>query len=71
MLQVLNSIVDELRQAKQNLFKVPESARSVDSSWYVGMAIDPVEFSRQMSKLQISLQAEPVRGAPLPTRAQH
>jgi len=40
------------------MFQVPDTARRVDSACYVGMAINPVEFSQQLSRFQLSLQSE-------------
>ena len=47
-----------MQQAKLNMFQVPDTARRVDSACYVGMAINPVEFSQQLSRFQLSLQSE-------------
>jgi hypothetical protein len=58
MFRVLNSFVSQLQNAKQNMFKVPNTAKSVDSTWYVGMAISPAEFSQQLARMQVSLQGE-------------
>jgi hypothetical protein len=58
MLGVLKSLAGQLQNAKQEMFKVPDTARRVDSSWYVGMAIHPAEFSQQLARMQISLQSE-------------
>jgi hypothetical protein len=58
MFGVLKSFVSQLQNVKQDMFKVPDAARRVDSSWYVGMAIHPAEFSQQLSRMQLSLQSE-------------
>jgi hypothetical protein len=52
----LTSIRDRLERAKQNLFRVPETARQVDAAWYAGMAIRPADFSQQLANLQTALQ---------------
>jgi hypothetical protein len=58
MFRAINSFVSQLHEARQNMFKVPEAAMKIDSSWYAGMAINPVEYSQQLSRLQLSLQGE-------------
>jgi hypothetical protein len=58
MLRVFNSFFSQLQNAKQKMFKSPDTARRVDSTWYVGMAINPAEFSQQLSRMQLSLQSE-------------
>ncbi len=58
MFRVIDSLLSQLQDAKQNMFKVPDKARRVDSSWYVGMAINPAEFSQELSRMQLSLQSE-------------
>jgi len=56
MFRVFNSMIDKLQGARQDMFKIPDAARRVDAAWYVGMAINPVDFSQQLSRFQISLQ---------------
>ncbi len=58
MFGVLKSLVGQLQNVKQDMFKVPEAARRVEPSWYVGMAIHPAEFSQQLTRMQLSLQSE-------------
>jgi hypothetical protein len=58
MLGVLKSLVGQLQNAKQQMFKVPDAARHVEPSWYAGMAIHPAEFSQQLTRMQLSLQSE-------------
>ena len=58
MFGVLKSLVCQLQNVKQDMFKVPDAARRPESSWYVGMAIHPAEFSQQLTRMQLSLQSE-------------
>jgi hypothetical protein len=58
MLEVLKSLAGQLQNVKQDMFKVPDAARRADSSWYVGMAIHPADFSQQLTRMQLSLQGE-------------
>ena len=58
MLGVLKSLAGHLQNVKQDMFKVPDKARRVDSSWYAGMAIHPADFSQQLTRMQLSLQSE-------------
>jgi hypothetical protein len=58
MLEALKSLAGQLQNVKQDMFKVPDAARRADSSWYVGMAIHPADFSQQLTRMQLSLQGE-------------
>jgi hypothetical protein len=58
MLGVLKSLVGQLQNVKQDMFRVPDAARRADSSWYAGMAIHPADFSQQLTRMQLSLQSE-------------
>jgi hypothetical protein len=58
MLGVLKSLVRQLQNVKQDIFRVPDAARRADSSWYAGMAIHPADFSQQLTRMQLSLQSE-------------
>jgi hypothetical protein len=58
MNRVLTSLIHRIQEAKPSLFKIPDTARNVDSGWFVGMAISPTEFSQQLGRLQVSLQGE-------------
>jgi hypothetical protein len=60
MLQALKSLSERLKTARESAFQIPDSARNIDSAWYVGMAIRPADFSHQLTSLQVSLKRESV-----------
>jgi hypothetical protein len=60
----LKSLVGQLQNVKQDMFKVPDAARRAEPSWYAGMAIHPAEFSQQLTRMQLSLQSEQSSAAP-------
>ena len=62
MFGVLKSLVSQLQNVKQDMFKMPDAAKRAEPSWYVGMAIHPAEFSQQLTRMQLSLQSEQSSG---------
>ena len=56
MVDTFESATKWLRRLSESAFRVPAAAKELDSAWFAGMAIGPVEFSEQLGNLQVSLQ---------------
>jgi hypothetical protein len=49
------TLMDSLRQAKQDLLTMPEPAATHSAIAYAGLPVDPTEFTGQLNRLQGSL----------------
>ncbi len=64
MKEALHSLIDRFQGVRHawpqvsSFMKPPEVAFSRDQVWYAGLAVCPVQFSRQLVSLQLSLQGE-------------
>ncbi len=54
----MQSLIERFQGACFSWPQVPQAAREQDQVWYAGLAVCPVEFSRQLVKLQLSLQGQ-------------
>ncbi len=58
MKPTLQSIIDKFSALRQSWAQVPEVASHREQVWYAGLAVSPVEFTGDLSKLQSSLLRE-------------
>jgi hypothetical protein len=58
MRDVLQSLVERFQGIRHTWPQVPEVAFTQDQVWYAGLAVCPVDFSRQLATLQLSLQGQ-------------
>jgi hypothetical protein len=61
MRETLQNLIERFQTARAAWPRVPDTARHQEQVWFAGLAVSPVEFSQQLSNLQLSLQRE---GAP-------
>jgi hypothetical protein len=58
MRETLQNLIQRFQTAKGAWPRVPDTARKQEQVWFAGLAVSPVEFSQQLSNLQLSLQRE-------------
>jgi hypothetical protein len=66
MRETLQSLVERFQGIRHSWPQAPDAARRQDQVWYTGLAVCPVDFSRQLTDLQLSLQGLPMQRIPAP-----
>jgi hypothetical protein len=64
MKETVHNLIERFQLAQASWSKVPDEARRQEQVWFAGLAVSPVDFSQQLSSLQLSLEREgaPVKG---------
>jgi hypothetical protein len=60
MKETLQKLMARFQRVRASWPKAPDSARREEQVWFAGLAVSPVDFSQQLSGLQLSLQRENV-----------